>query len=131
MPRNTAGILTDVLITLVISGTLVCETGTLKQRSCCRKKKYAVKTCTVKDIYSIIDADIHRIIGGPEAENCTYHPEPIPSTWTEAMGGVYTYSGNTITVAGGCRAVFNITFDVCVNGNCHFVLIFLNISIFW
>ena len=103
-------------MTLFYIGALVCESGTKKHGGCSANKNAAIYTCTVPNVYSIVDVDVHNVVGGPQAANCTYHPGTIPSTWTEAMGGVFTFSGDTITVAGGCRAVFSVTFDACVNG---------------
>ena len=49
------------------------------------------------------------------AEDCVFYPPPIHTNWNASFGGAYTFYGNQIFVAGGCRAVF----DVCGSGK-HF-----------
>ena len=83
---------------------------------CAGKPNEPFVSCTVPNVYSIIDIAVHTETG--QSTGCQFHAGALPDTYVESMGGVYTFSGATITVAGGCRANFNVSvIDACVNGN--------------
>ena len=92
-----------------------CEGRTMKHGGCARNAHDEYFNCTVPNVYSIIDLDIHQQTS--QDANCTRMID-VPFDWNPAMGGVYGIApdGYTIEVAGGCRAVFEVEFDVCVNG---------------
>ena len=85
----------------------------MKHGGCARNFNEEYYNCTVPHVYSIIDIDVHQIT--TQTDNCTRMTD-VPFNWNSSMGGVYGFQGNVIEVAGGCRAVFEVEFDVCVNG---------------
>ena len=103
-------------------GAMVCESQTKRHGGCARHVNEDIYTCTIPNIYSIVDVDVLRV-RRPRGTSCTHHAGAIPDTYTTDMPGVYHFCGDQITVAGGCRAVFNVTFDVCVNGDSLIVLL--------
>ena len=65
--------------------------------------------CTVPNIGEIMYISVFNKVSPGD---CVFYPPPIQTNWNDTVGGAYTFSGNEIVVAGGCRAVF----DVCGSG---------------
>lgn len=62
--------------------------------------------CTVPKIFTITDVWVHQ---QTSKIDCNYL-ETIPDNWGPNDGGVYSFTDNTIIVAGGCRAVFTVCY---------------------
>ena len=76
--------------------------------------------CEVKNVGDITYVSIFNQVS---EEECVFYPPPIHTNWNSSFGGAYTFYGNKIFVAGGCRAIF----DVCAFGNCSCLSILLPI----
>ena len=105
-----------VLVFLAASPS-TCEGKTKIHGGCAANKKGERFECKVPNVEEILSVSVQELVS--KDADCLPYDGVIPDDWTPGQGGRFSFSGNKIIVAGGCRAVFRI----CVNGKiiepCH------------
>lgn len=86
----------------------VCK-GKVKKQGCASNESGDYNECRVPAISQILNVTVHNQI--KMSTPCVFTEDPIPTDWPLANGGVCGFSGDTIIVAGGCRAVFEICYS--------------------
>ena len=106
-----------------IDGGKVCKSK-VKKHGCSANAGEHSYECPVPNVDNILDATVHQLAAHPQGIKCKEAPFPLNPNAKDA----FTWKGNTIYMGENCRAVFQVVYETCVEGEPFISLIIFSIS---
>ena len=108
------------LISLIGRG-LVCTTK-WKRHGCSANANIQSRECRVPNVGNILLATVHQLASvGTGNFRCNAAPYPLAKNAKFA----FTWKDNIIYMTEDCRAVFNVAYEICVEGGLLLLLLLL------